>query len=333
MTIKEAAKWADLSDPVMKHAGTDFVRVFAHHTVGQALDHIRTAQTDMTILYFYVLDAEDRLVGVVQTRRLLTSPLDTLVASVMATSMVTIPEEATLMEALEFFILHRYLAFPVVDHDRRILGVIDINVFTHEMLDLEEREQVHSVFDTLGVRVSELRDKSSWSVFRYRFPWLLATITSGTICALLVGLFQATLAESLILAFFLTLVLGLGESVSMQTMAITVHFMHHQASQSGWYLMALTRELKRTFLLAVVCSVIVGCIAIVWRGDGPAGMVIALGIFASLMLACFLGVSVPALLHRSRLDIRVASGPLTLALADICTIIVYFSLATLVLRQ
>lgn len=329
----QKVEWADLNDPVMKHAVTDFVRVFAHQSVGQALEHIRTIETEATILYFYVLDAENRLVGVVQTRKLLTSPLDTLVASVMATRIVSIPVEATLMEALEFFIFHRFLAFPVVDQDNHILGLIDINVFTHEMVDLEEREQVHSVFDTLGVHISDLRDKSPWSVFRYRFPWLMATIISGTICALLVGLFQATLAESLILAFFLTLVLGLGESVSMQTMAITVHFMHHQTAQGGWYFSALLREMTRTFLMAVVCAAIVGCIAILWRGDVPAGAVISLGIFGSLVLACFLGVSVPALLHKLRLDIRVASGPLTLALADICTIMVYFSLAKFILSK
>lgn len=329
--MTQAAQWADLNDPVMKHAGTDFVTVYAHSTVGEALDHIRTVQTEMTILYFYVLDSEHRLVGVVQTRRLLTSSLDTAVTDVMATNIVTVPDAATLADALEFFIFHRFLAFPVVDQNKRILGVIDVNVFTKEMIDLEEREQIHSVFDTLGVRVSELRDKSPWSVFRYRFPWLVATIASGTLCALLVGVFQATLAQSLILAFFLTLVLGLGESVAMQTMAITVHLMHHQASQSGWYFRALGRELTRTFLLAFVCATIVGGIAILWRGDGQAGAIIALGIFGSLMMASFLGVSVPALLHKLRLDVRVASGPLTLALADICTITVYFSLAALIL--
>jgi len=323
----------ELNDPVMKHAADDFVSIHTYDTVGEALDCIRNCRTESTILYFYVLDAEERLVGTIQTRKLLTSPLNTKIEQIMSKNLIAIPHTANLMEALEFFILHRYLAFPVVDEQRKMLGIINVNVFTQEMLDIEEQEQVHSVFDTLGVKISEARSKSPWSVFRYRFPWLMATITSGTVCALLVGLFEATLAQSLILAFFLTLVLGLGESVSMQTMAITVHFMHHGLSQAGWYFYSLRRELTRVFLMALACALIVGCIAIIWKNDLAAGIILFSGILASLLLACFLGVSIPTILHKLKLDVHVASGPLTLALADICTIVSYFSLAAFILSK
>jgi len=317
----------DLKKPVIHYASNDFVALRAKSTVEEALAFIRMSQTQNTILYFYVLDDGGKLVGVVQTRRLLTSPLGVSVESIMATRLITIPVAANLMEALEFFIFYKFLAFPVVAEDGKMLGIIDVNIFTQEMIDMEEGQQVHSIFDTLGVSVAEMRDRSVFSVFRRRFPWLLATIASGTICALLVGLFEATLAQSLMLAFFLTLVLGLGESVAMQTMAITVHFMHHTTSRSGWYWSALVREMTRTFLLAVTCALIVGGIAAAWRQDFQAAAIITGGIFGSLLFACFLGVSVPAFLHRLRLDVRVASGPLTLALADICTITIYFSLA------
>jgi magnesium transporter len=329
----ETISSSDLDKPVMTHASTDYVTVYTYNTIQEALENIRQRQPESNILYFYVLDDKNRLVGSIQTRKLLTSPLDTRVESIMATNLVVIPESATLINALEFFVLHKYLAFPVVNTEGHILGVIDIGVFTREMFDMEEREQIHSIFDTLGVQISELKTKSVWQAFRYRFPWLLATIMSGTICALLVGLFQVTLAESLILAFFLTLVLGLGESVSMQTMAITVHSIHHQSSRQGWYIKSLKRELLRTFLLACACGLIVGSIAVIWRSDVPAGTVIGSGILISLFLACLIGVSVPSLLHKLRLDLKVASGPLTLAITDICTILTYFSLAALILGK
>lgn len=331
--MERSVNFEELNDPVMKHATDDFVAIRTHYSVEEALERIRNCRTESTILYFYVLDDHNHLIGTIQTRKLLTSPLDTKVEQIMSTNLVAIPHTANLMEALEFFILHRYLAFPVVDENRKMLGVIDIMVFTKEMFDFEEQQQVHSIFDTLGIKISQIRDKSMWSVFRYRFPWLLATITSGTVCALLVGFFEATLAQSLVLAFFLTLVLGLGESVSMQTMTITVHFMHHNISQSGWYFRSLRRELTSTFLMAMACALIVGCIVLVWRNDITAGLIISSGIMASLLFACCLGVSVPALLHKLKLDIHVASGPLTLALADIATIVVYFSLAALVLSR
>ncbi len=331
--MDRAVNLEELNDPVLKHANGDFVAVYAHNTVAEALENIRRCTTESTIIYFYVLDAESRLIGNIQTRKLLTADLDAKVEDIMSANIISIPASANLMEALEFFILHRYLAFPVVDENNRMLGAIDVGVFTQEMFDIEEQEQVHSVFDTLGVKISEMRSKSPWSVFRHRFPWLLATITSGTVCALLVGFFEATLAQSLVLAFFLTLVLGLGESVSMQTMAITVHFMHHSASQSDWYFRTLRRELTRVFLMALACASIVGLIVVVWRNDFTAGLIISSGILASLLFACFLGVSIPFSLHKLKLDVHVASGPLTLALADICTVIVYFSLAAFILSR
>lgn len=323
----------DLDDPVMRHARTDFVALKAHQTVREALDNIRASNTGGSFVYFYVVDDADRLIGVLQIRKLLTAPLDSRVDSIMTANVIAVPDSFTLLDACEFFVLHRFLAFPVVDSRKRILGMVDVSLFAREMFDLEEREQVHSVFETLGVRLTEARSKSAWSVFRYRFPWLMATILSGTVCAIMVGLFDVTLAKSLILAFFLTLVLGLGESVSMQTMAMTAHAIHHESPDGAWYWRILKREMKRTFLLALAAGGIVGCIAVLWQRNLPAGTVIAGGILLSLMLASFLGVSVPMLLHRLRLDLRVASGPLTLALADIGTITVYFSLAALILGK
>jgi magnesium transporter len=309
-SMNSAAHMDDPGDPVLRHARMDFVALRAHETVKEALDNIRTAARGGTFFYLYVVDEADRLVGVIQTRRLLTSPLDCRTDSIMTKNVIAIPDSFTLLDACEFFVIHRLLAFPVVDNNRRILGVVDVRLFAQEMFDVEEREQIHSVFDTFGVRISDVRSKSAWSVFRNRFPWLLATIISGTICAVVVGLFHVTLAKSLILAFFMTLVLGLGESVSMQAMALTVHSLHHQSPQGGWYWLTLKRELERTFLLGLACASIVGCIAVFWKRDVPSGVVIACGISSSLLLACFLGVTIPVLLHRLRLDLRVASGPL-----------------------
>lgn len=323
----------NLDDPVMQHARTDFMALGAHQTVQQALDSIRTAARDGSLVYFYVVDETGRLIGVLQTRRLLTSPLDSKVRSIMTENVVAIPVSFSLLDACEFFVLHKFLAFPVVDSERRIVGVVDVGLFAKEMFDIEEREQLHSIFETLGVRVTEARSKSPWSVFRYRFPWIMATIVSGTVCAVMVGLFDVTLAKSLILAFFLTPVLALGESVSMQTMAMTAHSLHHESPGGAWYWRTLKRELSRTFLIGSASGSIVGAVALAWKHNPAAGVVIAGGILISLLMASFLGVSIPVLLHRLRLDLRVASGPVTLAVADVCTIAIYFSLAGLILGR
>jgi magnesium transporter len=251
-----------LDEPVLRHAQAVTLVLGTYQTVGEALASIRVrGGGGGSSLYFYVVDDQQRLAGVLQVRKLLTAPLDTRLETIMTRQVVAIPDSFTVLEACELFVLHKFLAFPVVDAQRNILGVVDVSLFTEEMFDLQERDQMHSLFETLGVRLAELRDRSPWDTFRLRFPWLLGTITSGMVCAVLVGLFEVTLAKSLILAFFVTLVLGLGESVAMQTMALVAHRLHHQAAQKHWYLHTLPRELLRTLLLALACATVVGLLS------------------------------------------------------------------------
>src|SRR5438045_2914820 len=104
-----------LNEPVANYVRTDFTILHPEWTVGEALDHMRKFPPPGRIIYFYVVDDQMRLVGVVPTRRLLLSPADGRIADVMIRGVISIPAAATLLEACEFFTLHRLLAFPVTD--------------------------------------------------------------------------------------------------------------------------------------------------------------------------------------------------------------------------
>jgi magnesium transporter len=117
------------------------------------LEHVRRHPPEGRIVYFYVLDEDQRLRGVVPTRRLLLSPPQTPVADIMVRKVSTVPSTATVFDACEYFILHRLLAFPIVDADNRILGVIDVELYTDEIADLAEQEGRDDVFQLIGVRV------------------------------------------------------------------------------------------------------------------------------------------------------------------------------------
>lgn len=323
-----------LNASILSVARTDFTALRDDLRVDEALAMIRGKGETLgeKIFYFYVVDRDDRLVGVLPARRLLTSPPDAELRGVMVRKVLSLPATATVLEGCEAFVMHKLLAFPVVDEERRILGVVDVSLLADEALDLAEKEETDALFESIGFRISQVRDASPFGAFRYRFPWLMATIASGTICAMLAGLFEVTLAESLILAFFITLVLGLGESVSMQSAAVTIQTLRAVRPTFRWYARAFLREAGTAFLLGAVCGLIVGLIAWLWRGTGLEGMAIGSSIFLSLCMACFLGLTVPTILHALRLDPKVAAGPLTLAITDICTLLFYFGVATLLLH-
>ncbi|NTV46963.1 MAG: magnesium transporter MgtE, partial [Chlorobiales bacterium] len=141
------------------------------------------------------------------------------------------------------------------------------------------------------------------------------------------GMYETTLAQSLVLAFFLTLVLGLGESLSIQSMTMTIQSLHTIQPTLKMYVKSLGREAITTFLIGLSCSLVVCTIVLLWMGVSFAIPVIGGSILLSLMSAGTLGVSIPFLLHALKLDPKIAAGPLTLALADICTLLFYFTMA------
>src|SRR6516164_4497789 len=165
-----------LDQPVTEVARKDFTTLRQDLTVQQALDAIRHIGVGEKIVYFYVVDGAERLVGVVPTRRLLTAPLTKRISEIMIERVVAIPSAATLLEACEAFVLHKFLAFPVVDESRRIIGVVDVGFFTEEVFDMAQSERIDELFEAMGFHVAQVRDASPWRAFRYRFPWLLATI-------------------------------------------------------------------------------------------------------------------------------------------------------------
>jgi magnesium transporter len=239
-------------------------------------------------------------------------------------------------------VLYKFLAFPIVDDRRRVVGIVDANLFAEEILEAGDSEsrpignlvaQVSpEFFEALGFHIEQIRGASPWRVFRFRFPWLLVTVTGGTLSAILAHFFEATLARSLVLAFFLTMVLALNESVSMQSMSVTIHALRSVKVTWRWLETAFRRELTTALLLGLACGWIVGAIVWLWRNDFAGAFVIGGSIALSLVTACALGLGVPSLLHQLRLDLRIAAGPVTLALADLVALVIYFTSAWLVLR-
>jgi magnesium transporter len=320
-----------LSEPVLRFARKDFATFNQKLTVEQALASIRRRGVGEKIVYFYVVDDAEQLVGVVPTRRLLMAQPEQPLSGLMIRRVVAIPHTATVMEACEFFVLHKFFAFPLVDEQRRVVGLVDVGLFTEEVFDIAEREQMTDVFETLGFHVSQVRDASPWRAFRIRFPWLLTTVLSGTFCAFLAGAYHLTLEKSLVIAFFLTLILGLGESVSIQSMTVTIQALRTSQPTMRWYLSSLWREISTALLLGVACGLVVALVVLAWQRIAAPAFVIGSSVTFCLLTACVTGLSVPAALHALKLDPKIAAGPLTLAIADIFTLLFYFNLAKIIL--
>ena len=314
---------AQLHEPILPFAQPPLLVLQPDLTIAAALDIIRRGGLSGTLHYFYVVGEDDTLIGVVPTRQLLTAQPDHTVREVMVEDVVAIPDWATVLIASEYFATRRLLAFPVVNDRGQLLGVVDVALFTDDVIELA-KQTYDDIFQLIGVHGTA--QLSTWSAFRDRFPWLLCNIAGGLIAAFIASRFEHLLQEVVVLALFIPIVLALGESVSMQALTLTL-----QGLTDGpivWKRLgaALWKELKTATTIGLGCGGVVGLVVMGWRGQADVAFTIFAAIALSMIIACLLGVACPALLRAVKADPRIAAGPVVLASADVVTLLLYFGL-------
>ncbi len=317
-----------LDDPIFAHLSRDFVPLNESATAGQALERLRSQPLGEKIVYFYVVDDGDRLVGVVPTRRLLMAGQDVPIASIMVREVVTLPTWATVRDACDLFISRKLLALPVVDSDGCLHGVADIGLFTREIADVASRQSADDAFQLIGIHLRP--NLGPWAGFRDRFPWLLTNVSGGLMAAFVTSRYESLLDAVVVLALFIPVVLALAESVSIQSLTLTLQSLHGgSGAPSG---RSLSKELATAALLGLGCGGAVGAVAGVWHHSAILAATITIAIALSMMTASALGVVLPSVLRAMRRDPNIAAGPLVLALADLATLLFYFNLAGLLLE-
>ena len=314
---------AQLHEPIMPLAKPALIVLRPDHTIAQTLDRIRASVNSRSIHYFYVVDDQEQLVGVVPARRLVAAGAEQVVRDVMEDNVVAIPDWATVLIASEYFATRRLLAFPVVNASGQLVGVVDVNLFTEEVIDLAKRTY-DDIFQLIGVHGTAQR--STWIAFRDRFPWLLCNIAGGLLAAFIASRFEHLLAEAVVLSLFIPIVLALGESVSMQALTLTLQGLTDGPIVWPRLVSALWKEFRTATLLGAACGAVVGMVVFVWRGQTAVAGSIFLAIALSMVFACLLGVAIPAMLRAAKADPRIAAGPVVLAAADVVTLLLYFGL-------
>lgn len=317
----------DLSAPVREFIRQHVAVLYADQTTGEAIESIRGQDIREAIVYFYVVDIDHKLVGVVPVRRLLTSPPGQRIGEIMDRNVISVYDTASLYEASEILLERRFMAIPVVDNQDRLLGIIDITLFTGESTDVNHKTEIDNVFQIIGVHLRLGKTISPWSNFRIRFPWLMANISGGLICAAISSNYESVIGLATFLVFFIPVVLALSESVGMQSMTLALQSYSHSRNPGKLMVRFIRRELVPAILLGLSCGAIIGTIAFVWKEQLAISLALGLAIACSIIIACLLGVIIPGLVRTLHIDPKVSSGPVVLAIADICTLLLLFNIA------
>ena len=319
---------SNLHDPVLPLVRPIPVVLRTTQTVSDAHAAIRAVPKPGNSPYFYVVDEDSRLAGVVSARHLLTAGLEQRVDQIMIPGVIAIPHWATVLVASEYFATRKLKAFPVIHDDGTLAGTVDVGLFTGQIISVA-RETYDEIFQLLGVHATSMR--TPWTSYADRFPWLLSNMTGGLFCAFIASQFEQLLQQVVVLALFIPVVLALAESVSMQSATLTLQSLSEESLIPRRVFAALWREVRTAVLLGFTCGAIVAVVVLVWRRDVMGALVVAGAIAASFLAACFFGVLLPTIVRAFKADPRIAAGPLVLASTDVVTLVSYLWLGSVVL--
>ena len=303
----------DTATPVRDLASPPLVWLREIETVFQALARVRLESDRERIVYFYVTDSDDRLVGVAPVRQLLLADPAMLVGEMMVHPVFSVRESDLFGSALALLTEHRLLALPVVDEDGRLTGVIDISAATHALVDLERREAAAELFQTIGLRRGRPRNA------------LLTSLAVGLMLAIVVTAFAGVLRRVSAVAFFIPSVVTVAGNAALQAVTLSLDRVHvtRRKRRPQW------SGARGSLWFGMAGSALAGALVAVWIGMLP----LAIAVACSLMMACaagtLLGYSIPRLVHRLRLDPKIASGPLVSALAAIVALTCYLAASAL----
>lgn len=300
-------------------------------TTEEAIAYLRALAPDSeTVYYLFVVDEENRLVGVVSLRQLIVAPLTARIREIMDPQVIYIHASADQEEAARLMFRYGLLALPVVDDENRLLGLI-----THDdlvgVLEDEATEDIYRLSASAPLDESYL-DTPILQMFRKRIGWLLLLFVTETFTGSVLRFFERELAEAIALTFFVPLLIGTGGNAGSQVASAVIRALALGELTFRHLLTVIWREIRTAFLLGLAMGTFGVFRAITWHSPFLLAITVGISLSAIVVWAAIIGASLPMIAHRLRIDPAVVSGPAMSTLVDATGLIIYFLIARAIMR-
>ncbi len=316
-----------------------FARVRPDMTADEAISYLHKQARERveTIYYVYVLDAQQRLVGVVSFRQLFEAPGSMTVRDLMQTEVVTVSEQMDQEDVGLLFARHSLLAIPVVDADGHMKGVVTVD----DIVDVVQEEATEDIQKIGGMEALDepYLDIGLFRMIRKRAGWLSALFMSETLTATAMGYFEHEIARAIVLALFIPLIISSGGNSGSQASTLVVRAMAlGEVRLRDWW-----RVIRRECAAGLALGSILGMIGLfrilLWPTRatlyGEHYVLIAITVACSLigvvLWGTISGSMLPLILRRLGFDPASASAPFVATLVDVTGLVIYFTVASVIL--
>ncbi len=326
-------------DSVGRLMTPDFVRIRSNWTVERALEHIRRYGKDSeTMSMIYVIDKDGRLIDDLRIRQILLAAPETLISDIMDERVVSLKATDNRETVVEVFKDADLIALPVVDKDNVLLGIVTVD----DILDVAEEEATEDIQKIGG---SEALDEPYMKIsipkmVRKRATWLIVLFLSEMLTATAMGKFETEIARAVVLSIFVPLVISSGGNSGSQASTLIIRAMAlGEVGLRDWW-----RVMRREILSGLALGGILGIIgfiristwALVFHSYGQywplLALTVGLALVGIVLWGSLAGSMLPFLLRRIGLDPATSSAPFVATLVDVSGLIIYFTVAALILR-
>lgn len=346
--LREMTSVAGRAGALLEHADRTAGRimnpnVFAlpdRTTAGEAVAALqRTAGTDAEmVFYVYVVDEAGHLVGVTSLRRLLLVPAETPIREIMTTEVVSVPVTASQQEAASLVASYNLLAVPVVDEQNRLVGTITVD----DVIDVMRDESTVTIQRLGGLEALDepYTETPFWTLVKKRGRWLVVLFLGEMLTASAMAYYEEEIARAVVLALFVPLIIASGGNSGSQAASLMIRaFAIGEVALRDWW-----RVLRREVLSGLVLGGLLGGIGLlritIWEHAFGTygehwlliGLTVTLALVGVVLWGTVAGAMLPFIMRRVGADPATSSAPFVATLVDVTGLVIYFSVAAVVLR-
>jgi magnesium transporter len=317
-----------------------FARLRPDATVDEAIRYLRKQMTEQprTIYYAYVLDAEQRLLGVVSFRQLFTAPPTERMRDIMRENPIVIPENMNQEAVSHIFAQKHMVALPVVDAEGHMKGIVTVD----DVVEVVQEEATEDMQKLGGVAAfgAPYLQISMPQMIRKRVGWLSALFLGEMLTASAMGYFEKEIARAVVLALFIPLIISSGGNSGSQATTLVIRAMAlGEVRLRDWW-----RVIRREFLAGIGLGAVLAVIGflriVTWEhlfhtyGEHYVGVAstVAASLVGVVLWGTIAGSMLPFILRRLGFDPASASAPFVATLVDVSGLVIYFTMAAMILR-
>ncbi len=317
----------------------DYVKVRQDWTVERVLDHIRQYGRDSeTLSTIYVVDEQDVLMDDIRIRNILLASAETRVAELMDNKFVALKAADDQEIAVSIFRREDLTALPVTDSSGALIGIVTVD----DVLDVAEAEATEDIQKIGGVEVLDepFMQTALTRMIRKRASWLIILFLGEMLTATAMGFFEAQIAQAVVLALFVPLVISSGGNSGSQAATLVIRALAlGELTLRDW-----SRVLGREFLAGFALGLLLGAIgflrialwSVFFKAYGEhwfeVGLTVGMALVGVVVWGTVVGSMLPFVLQLIGLDPATSSAPFVATLVDVTGLVIYFSAAILILR-